>query len=101
MEYEIDKMAERMCNPSSKSEVWEPIHGFGSPGEFERFMAWVRLQINESRARPVAVERPYGSSYLSETWIKDELFGEVWRIVAPEPPFRGVFLPVARSERVT
>ncbi len=73
------------------SEMWEEIHGFKSPGEFERFKRWITEAVKEGALREVSVGHPYsGSSLFNEKWYR-EPNGDVWRVVAPEPPFRGVF----------
>jgi hypothetical protein len=77
--------------------AWEEIHGFDSPGEFARFEAWLASQIEQGDAEEIPVDEPYGSPYFTERWIRDPDTREVWRVVAPEQPFRGVFIPVEQE----
>jgi len=72
-------------------DAWDEIHGFASPGEFQRFRAWISEAVRENVLVEVPVESPYsGSSLFDENWYR-AAGGVVWRVVAPEPPFRGVF----------
>ena len=70
---------------------WEEIHGFFSPGEFRRFQDCVKNSIENGVLVEVNVESPYsGSSLFDERWFESKN-GSCWRLVAPDPPFRGVF----------
>jgi hypothetical protein len=74
---------------------WEEIHGFASPGEFERFRQWLREAIDEGGLTEVDVaERYSGSTIFHEQWLATPE-GEIWRVVDPDFPFRGVFLRVS------
>lgn len=70
---------------------WESIHDFRSRSEFERFESWMQDEIRNLRAREVAVGSSYAGTTLSEKWFVHMGSGEVWRLVWPDPPFRGVF----------
>jgi hypothetical protein len=72
-------------------EDWDEIHGFTSPGEFQRFQRWIAEATAEGVLTEVPVESGYsGSSLFDEHWYRAPS-GAVWRVVAPEPPFHGVF----------
>jgi hypothetical protein len=72
-------------------EDWDEIHGFSSPGEFERFRRWIADAVAEGALAEVPVRSAYsGSTALDEHWYRSTR-GTVWRVVAPDPPFRGVF----------
>jgi hypothetical protein len=45
----------------------------------------------------IAVEAPYGSLMFDEKWYKLSS-GQVWRIVSPDYPFKGVFERVEAYE---
>jgi len=79
------------------TEHWDEIHGFRSLDEYERFRDWLDQMIERGRAREIEVGERYGSPYFEERWVRQEWTGAVWRLVGPEPPFRGVFLPVRES----
>lgn len=72
-------------------EDWDEIHGFASLGEFERFRRWIASALDEEALVEIPVEEPYsGSPMFDEHWYR-AASGSVWRLVAPDPPFRGVF----------
>lgn len=73
---------------------WEEIHGFHSMAEYERFSKWLDAVIADGVAHQMPVGRPYSSPYFPERWVRHGETGRVWRLVGPEAPFRGVFLPV-------
>lgn len=71
---------------------WEEIDSFGTPGEFQRFVRWIAEQITSGTASEVPVTTRYGGAKtLHERWFTHADSGQTWRLVAPEPPFLGVF----------
>ena len=75
----------------SVSEEWDEIHGFASPAEFNRFHIWIAEQLVERNLIEIPVAEPYsGSPMFDERWYRAN-DGTVWRVVAPDPPFRGAF----------
>jgi len=71
---------------------WPEVHGFRSPNEFARLAGALEASPDVTET---AVEVPYcGSPRFTERWfvLGD---GTAWRLVAPDPPFRGVFEPIA------
>jgi hypothetical protein len=83
-------MAEECCKD------WEEIQEFVSPGEFLRFKAWLEETIAAGLLRRVSVEEGYtGSDQWDEQWVMCCECGQKWRIVAPEFPFKGVFVRIA------
>jgi hypothetical protein len=92
------RMTPRPTDPIGENE-WEEIHGFTSPGEFIRFEHWLRDAVDEGALVEVEVGERYNrSTIFEERWFKTPA-GRVWRIVAPDFPFTGVFLRV-ESEQV-
>ena len=80
-----------MSSDQPPTDDWDEIHGFVSPGEFRRFQNWIVKQVQEGALVEVQVEEPYsGSPLFDERWFHTTS-GTVWRLVAPDPPFRGVF----------
>jgi len=77
------------------SDQWEEVHGFRSLSEYQRFNAWLDALLAEGVATEVPVGVRYSSPYFPERWVHHDGTGEVWRLVGPEAPFRGVFLRVA------
>jgi hypothetical protein len=75
--------------------VWEEIHGFASPGEYKRFVKYVEGQTASGTARELPVDPLYGVGMIyGGRWFQDVETGAVWRLVAPDPPFRGLWEPV-------
>lgn len=80
-----------MTDSSGRVGDWDEIHGFDSPGEYERFRGWIDGAIEDGALSEVAVESNYGgSSLFDERWFRSAS-GGTWRLVAPEPPFLGTF----------
>ena len=77
--------------------VWEEIHGFESPGEYDRFVRYIENQVKSGHAREVAVDPDYGRGEIyGGRWFEDLDAGAVWRLVPPDFPFRGLWEPVKR-----
>jgi hypothetical protein len=72
---------------------WEEIHGFVSPGEFQRFCTWLETQIQSGLAEEVEInkEKMFNLFGVEEKWFKCKASGAVWRRVTPEFPFRGLW----------
>lgn len=87
-----------MASSDSSTNKWDEIQGFATPGEFQRFRAWITDALAEGVVVEVPVGSPYsGSSLFDERWYQAN-DGTVWRLVAPEAPFRGVFEPVNEDD---
>lgn len=72
---------------------WESIQEFNSPGEYRRFCAWLESQIVAGMVERISVgysnvDVGFG---VDEKWFKCKDSGEVWRLIAPEPPSRGLW----------
>ena len=79
------------------SVVWEEFHGFASPGEYARFVRYLEGQVDAGWAREVTVDPEYGSGEIyGGRWFQDLETSEVWRVIPPDPPFRGLWEPVKR-----
>ena len=75
---------------------WEPIQGFQSRLEYERFVRWIEGLIADGRVAEVPVGRRYAdATTVAERSVQRADGGEPWRIVEPDAPFRGVFEPAA------
>ncbi len=66
------------------------IRAFDSPGHFQNFRESIEGAIASGQLTPVAVEVPYGSLMFNEEWFRTDA-GQVWRLVEPDFPFKGVF----------
>jgi len=71
---------------------WEKIDRFRSSNEFKRFLVWIDEQEKNGFAERISVKKPYeGSLLFDERWYKCKKCNTIWRVVAPDPPFEGVF----------
>jgi hypothetical protein len=78
--------------------VWEEIHGFATPGEYERFVRYVEKQVGSGIAREVSADPSYGKGMIyGGRWFQDAESGAVWRLVPPDFPFKGLWEPVTNS----
>jgi hypothetical protein len=71
---------------------WEEIHGFTSPGEYDRFVRYIEDQVSMGVAREREVDPRYGKDMIfGGRWFEYIGTQEVWRLVAPDFPFRGLW----------
>jgi len=74
---------------------WEEIDDFRGYSEFERFVDWMEEQVRLKLAEEVPVGQRYiGATTFDERWFRHVASGTVWRLVRPEAPFAGLFIPV-------
>ena len=71
---------------------WEPIDRFQSLADYEKFLSRINEQVAAGRAYVVPLDpaKAWGSAW-DEHWYRCVADREVWRLVGPDPPFRGVF----------
>jgi len=97
----LGRLTDPSPNPPGPSG-WAPINGFRSPGEYSRFQRWIadRVSRGQAEAVEVGVHRGGVTSQI-ERWYRHVESQEIWRLVEPDPPSRGVFLRVdpARPDR--
>jgi hypothetical protein len=75
--------------------IWEEVHGFASPGEYKRFVQYIEGQVASGAAKELPADPLYGKGMISDgRWFQDVKTGAIWRLVAPDPPFRGLWEPV-------
>jgi hypothetical protein len=78
--------------------VWEEIHGFSSPGEFRRFVQYIEEQAKSDVAREIPADPLYAKGMIyGGRRFQDVETGAIWRLVEPDPPFRGLWEPVIRN----
>lgn len=70
----------------------EEIHGFETPGEYDKFIVYLKTQIAKGNLERVASDDNYekGLIYGGE-WFRCLVCNEIWRIVPPDFPFRGLW----------
>jgi hypothetical protein len=80
-----------MSNPCD----WEEASHFNSYAHYERVLSFINEQVATGVAKPVKVRKPYsGLETLNEHWYQCLASKQTWRLVAPDPPFKGIFEPV-------
>ena len=78
---------------------WYEIDGFSSPGEYDRFCAYLRRQVDARVAEPVAADPQYGPGEIyGGRWYLNRETGEIWRLVPPDFPFKGLWEKVDQAE---
>jgi hypothetical protein len=79
---------------------WEPIDRFQSLAHYEKFLSSINEQVAEGRAAVISLDpaKAWGSAW-DEHWYQCGADPEVWRLVGPDPPFRGVFKRLDDTER--
>jgi len=71
---------------------WEPVDGFNSLAEYEKLRDSVSEQVSSGQADERRVAKPYsGLKTIDEHWYLCKATGETWRLIAPDPPFPGIF----------
>ena len=71
---------------------WEVVRAFESHSHYENLRQSLEQQVKTGHAKRRPVRRPYsGLETLNEQWYKCESSGELWRLIAPDPPFPGLF----------
>ncbi len=71
---------------------WEQVDSFRSLKEYERLLGRIREQVRSGLVEAVELDpkKRWGTSF-DERWYKCRQHGDVWRLVAPDPPFKGIF----------
>lgn len=79
------------------STVWEEIHGFVSLGEYNKFVQYIEEQIKAGYVKEIDPNPDYGYGEIyGGRWFEEIANGEVWRLVPPDIPFKGLWEPVRR-----
>jgi hypothetical protein len=80
--------------------AWEEIHGFNSLGEFKRFCSYVEEQVSSGLAIERASDPNYAKGMIfGGRWFEYLETGEIWRLVSPDFPFRGLWEKVVQDFR--
>jgi hypothetical protein len=69
------------------------IHAFASQQHFRAFQQLLEDAVEAGDVSRVDVGDRYGSQMFQEEWYR-LTSGDVWRLVSPDFPFKGVFLRV-------
>ena len=80
-----------------KTLVWEEIHGFSSPAEYQQFVFYIESQVSAGYAEEVPADRDYGYGEIyGGRWFRDIETAEIWRLVPPDFPFKGLWEPLRK-----
>ncbi|CCH48760.1 protein of unknown function [Pseudodesulfovibrio piezophilus C1TLV30] len=79
--------------------MWEEIHGFISPSEYKRFLQFIHDQVVLGRVVEIVVDPDYCEGMIcGGRWFQDPSSGEVWRLIEPDFPFKGLWERVNCSD---
>lgn len=84
----VDKI-DCICN------VLEEINEFFSITEFERFQKYIKELENDGDLIEIPVEKKYAG--FPEQWYKCKSCSQVWRLVHPDFPFKGIWGIIQRK----
>ena len=71
---------------------WTTVEAFRSLAAYRELLARLEADVKAGRAAQLPVEPGLGwGTAFKERWFKCGASTEVWRLVAPDPPFPGVF----------
>jgi hypothetical protein len=74
------------------ASIWEEIHGFQSPGEYQRFVRYIEDQVQAGYAKEIVPVPDYNKGFVfGERWFQDIDSAEIWRLIPPDFPFRGLW----------
>lgn len=74
---------------------WEKIPEFSSPSEYQRLVEYLIAQVKSGSAKEVACDMDYGKGEVyGGRWFQDVGSGQVWRLVSPDFPFKGLWEPI-------
>lgn len=74
------------------------IHGFLSPSEYQRFVEYIENQVTNGVVKEVDADPNYGEGRLyGGRWFEIIDSGDVWRLIQPDFPFKGLWMPVKRG----
>jgi hypothetical protein len=81
------------------AKVWAEIHGFSSPREYERFCAYIEEQVTSGVARECVTDPSYEKGMVyGGRWFTHVGTNEVWRLLPPDFPFRGLWEKVEPTD---
>jgi hypothetical protein len=69
--------------------VFEKIDEFNSIGEFERFQKYIKEFLENGNLIEIPVKKKYAG--FVEQWFKCVGCGQIWRLVHPDFPFKGIW----------
>ncbi|MBK7208533.1 MAG: hypothetical protein IPH91_09770 [Elusimicrobia bacterium] len=74
------------------------IHGFQTTGEFNRFVEFLKTQVNLGILQEIPSDPAYSKGEIvGGRWFREIKSGKVWRLIDPDPPFRGLWEMVGKQ----
>lgn len=73
---------------------WITIESFASFDEYDQIRASIEEQVRQGLVTEERVKKPYSGIEWDEHWYRCLADKQTWRLVAPDPPFKGLFKPV-------
>jgi hypothetical protein len=68
---------------------------FSSPAEYQRFLLYIENQVSAGHAEEVSADPDYGYGEIyGGRWFRNIDTAEIWRLVPPDFPFKGLWEPV-------
>jgi len=78
---------------------WEEIYEFALPSEYNRFIKYLERQIHNNEVEEIEVDPNYEANTIyGGRWFKYLETDEIWRLIAPDFPFKGLWEPVIRNK---
>ena len=72
--------------------MWEEIHGFVNPNEYDKFVEYIEKQIDIKMVQEIETDQNYGKGEIyGGRWFKNLETGYVWRLIPPDIPFKGLW----------
>lgn len=68
------------------------IHGFSYPSEYSKFVKFLEEQITTGNIEEISVDYSYDKDCIvGGRWFKNIKNQEIWRLVEPDFPFKGLW----------
>lgn len=78
---------------------WEEIHGFETPGKYRQFLDYLEELKHSGQIEEISSDPNYHRGLIyGGRWFKCNQTGEIWRLVPPDIPFKGIWEPVNINE---
>ncbi|MDO9162194.1 MAG: hypothetical protein Q8N35_05435 [Methylococcaceae bacterium] len=77
---------------SLKLCIWEEVNGLCLINEYSRFVKYIEAQLAQGQTEEQTADPNYGAGEIyGGRWFKDIYSGQIWRLVAPDFPFKGLW----------
>lgn len=87
----MKQMNQKRC----RCGTWESIQDFFSLNEYKSFVRYIEEQIKENLVEEIEANPDYGPGMIfGGRWFICKNCKEVWRLIKPDPPFKGLWEPV-------